>query len=204
MRHVWSRPHEYHSSSTWLRDKQLQWWIKKNWKKTPHQSYNVRYSIYICVEDWPFLFFVFSLMKLVSISNYLFSLIISLFIECVVSKWKLKFILTHSFELLFVHKSFTLTLSATHSKFLLTVSSASWVTSLSSRYTCLSFMSRLSPDGHNLQESLSITSANTISPVSRVKEEINHAKYFINCYYWLNLSSCSFMFATQSILHHVK
>ena len=60
----------------------------------------------------------------------------------------------------------TVTLSATHSKFRFTVSRASAVTSFSSRYTCLSFINLLSPAGHSLHESLSITSASNISPVT--------------------------------------
>ena len=58
----------------------------------------------------------------------------------------------------------TFAFSATHAKFFFRFSIASDVTSFSSLYTCLSFIRRLSPDGHNLQESLSITSAKTISP----------------------------------------
>lgn len=98
MRHVWSRPHEYHSSSTWLRDKQLQWLIKVIEEKKHHQSYNVRHPIYNCVKHWPFLLFVLLPIK---IRNYkqllaiLFSLIKS--IHWVVPKWKLKFIWTHNF-----------------------------------------------------------------------------------------------------------
>ncbi len=45
---------------------------------------------------------------------------------------------------------------------------ASEVISCSSRYTCLSFIRRRSPDGHSLHESLSITSARTISPAKKV------------------------------------
>ena len=59
----------------------------------------------------------------------------------------------------------TFTWSATHWKFLLTSLRPSGVTTDISRYSCLSFISRLSPDGHTRHESESITSAKTISPV---------------------------------------
>ena len=73
----------------------------------------------------------------------------------------------------------TCTLSATHWKLRLTFSSASGVTCLSSRYTCLSFMSRRSPSGQSRHESLSITSATTISPVNKNVYYISHNNFTV-------------------------
>lgn len=98
MRHVWSRPHEYHSSSTWLRDKQLQWLIKViEEKKTPPIIQCKASNIQLCKT--------LTLSSLCTFTNkirnyqqllaILFSLIKS--IHWVVPKWKLKFIWTHNF-----------------------------------------------------------------------------------------------------------
>lgn len=98
MRHVWSRPHEYHSSSTWLRDKQLQWLIKViEEKKTPPIIQCKASNIQLCktLTFSSLCTFTNKIRNYKQLLAILFSLIKS--IHWVVPKWKLKFIWTHNF-----------------------------------------------------------------------------------------------------------